>query len=130
MTGAARRFRREDGQTLVEFAVVAPLLIILLFGIVQFGLVFHQYLGLTDAVRAGARQAVIAHDVASATAAVQNATGDLDQSKLSVVVTPSSSDWASGTDVTVTATYPYSIDILGVVVKSGRFTSTMTERVE
>jgi hypothetical protein len=32
--------------------------------------------------------------------------------------------------VTVTASYPYSISILGMVVKSGNLTSTTTERVE
>jgi len=32
--------------------------------------------------------------------------------------------------VTVRATYPYSISLLGMVVKSGRLSSTTTERVE
>jgi hypothetical protein len=40
------------------------------------------------------------------------------------------SSWAPGEDVTVTATYPYSIDLLGLVVKSGFLSSTTTERVE
>jgi hypothetical protein len=38
--------------------------------------------------------------------------------------------FAQGGDVTVTATYPYSINLLGFVVKSGRLTSQTTERVE
>jgi hypothetical protein len=32
--------------------------------------------------------------------------------------------------VSVTATYPYSISLLGLVVKSGRLSSKTTERVE
>jgi hypothetical protein len=32
--------------------------------------------------------------------------------------------------VTVEATYPYSIDILGIVVKSGDLKSRTTERIE
>jgi hypothetical protein len=32
--------------------------------------------------------------------------------------------------VSVTATYPYSISLLGMVVKSGRLSSKTTERVE
>jgi hypothetical protein len=35
-----------------------------------------------------------------------------------------------GADVTVTATYPYKISLLGLVVKTGRLSSTTTERVE
>jgi hypothetical protein len=40
------------------------------------------------------------------------------------------SSFDRGSDVTVTASYPYSISLLGVVVKSGRITSKTTERVE
>jgi hypothetical protein len=45
------------------------------------------------------------------------------------VVTCSSS-WSAGSDVTVTATYPYSISLLGWVVASGNLSTTMKERVE
>jgi hypothetical protein len=43
---------------------------------------------------------------------------------------PPSSTWDSGADVTVTASYPYSISLLGIVVKSGQLSSKTTERVE
>ena len=39
---------------MTEFALVLPLLALLLFGVIQFGVFFHQYVTLTDAVRAGA----------------------------------------------------------------------------
>jgi Flp pilus assembly protein TadG len=52
---AGRRLRREDGQSLVEFAVVLPVLLMLVTGIIQFGLLFNKYLTLTDAVRTGAQ---------------------------------------------------------------------------
>ena len=38
--------KSEKGQSLVEFALVIPLLILLLFGIVDFGRIFHAYLTL------------------------------------------------------------------------------------
>ena len=38
--------------------------------------------------------------------------------------------WEQGADVTVTATYPYSISLLGVPLKNGLLKSTTTERVE
>ena len=40
------------------------------------------------------------------------------------------STWTHGSDVVVQATYPYSINLLGVVVASGQLTSATTERVE
>jgi hypothetical protein len=58
---------------------------------------------------------------------VRGSAADLDQSKLGVTVT---SSWQQGEDVTVSATYPYDISLLGFVVKSGNLTSTTTERVE
>lgn len=45
--------RNERGAALVEFAIVAPLLILLLFGIIEFGWIFGQF----NAVRHGAREA-------------------------------------------------------------------------
>jgi Flp pilus assembly protein TadG len=57
--GAGGRLRREDGQALVEFAIVVPLLLMLLTGIIQFGLVFNKYITLTDAARNGAQTLAI-----------------------------------------------------------------------
>ncbi len=47
--------RREDGQALVEFALVLPILLMLATAITSFGLVFYHYITITDAVRTGAR---------------------------------------------------------------------------
>jgi hypothetical protein len=49
--------RDERGQNLVEFALLLPILLILLMGIMQFGLIFNAYVTLNNAVREGARQA-------------------------------------------------------------------------
>ena len=129
MTRRART-RDENGQTMVEFAMILPVLLVVLLGIFQFGVTFKDYIALTDAVRAGARTAAVsrtsATPVADTTARVKSAT-DLSGSKVSVVVT---STWIHGDDVVVTAKYPYSINLLGVVVASGNLTSSTTERVE
>lgn len=125
----------ENGQALVEFALVAPLLFLILFGIVQFGIAFMHSIALTDAVRAGARQAAVsrtANDPVTATDnAVVGAASDLNSSTLSSRITVSTpGGWTSGASVTVTATYPYSINILGIVVASGDLHSATTERIE
>ena len=125
--------RGERGQTAVEFALVAPLLVVLLLGIIQFGIAFHNYVTITDAARAGARKAIVARFSGLSTTdiqqAVRDAASDLDQSQLGITV--SDPTWSTpGSDVTVTVTYPYSINLLGWVVKSGDLTSTMKERLE
>jgi Flp pilus assembly protein TadG len=120
---------------MAEFALVLPVLAILLFGVIQFGIAFNNYLAVTDAVRAGARQAAVARYLppgereATVEARVYAAADHLDTSKLDVTVS-ASDGWAPGSDVTVSASYPYSINLLGKVVKDGFLTSETTERVE
>jgi Flp pilus assembly protein TadG len=125
--------RDDHGQTAVEFALVLPLLCVLLFGIVQFGVVFHQYITVTDASRVAARKAAVSRHVgdsgASAEAAGATAATSLDEDLLGVDCT--SDDWTRpGSDVSCVVTYPYSIDVLGWVVASGTLTSETTERLE
>jgi Flp pilus assembly protein TadG len=116
---------------MTEFALVLPILALLLFGVIQFGMAFNNYITLTDAVRAGARKGAVSRRLsnpdAAVTTSVRDAATDLKSSDLQITV---NSTWAQGSDVTVTATYPYSIHLLGVVVKSGRLHSSTTERVE
>jgi Flp pilus assembly protein TadG len=123
--------KSERGQTMTEFALVLPLLVLLLFGVIQFGIAFNNHITLTDAVRAGARKGSVARHMTdpegAVEAQVQAAATDLKPGDLDVTVT---SSWEHGEDVTVTATYPYSISLLGLVVKSGELESKATERVE
>ena len=121
----------ETGQTMTEFAIILPVLVVLLFGIIQFGILFNNYMTLTDAVRAGAREGAVSRSDAdptgATTTAVRSSAADLNQSNLAVTV---NSPWQAGTDVTVTATYPWSISLLGWVVSGGTLQSKTTERVE
>ena len=116
---------------MVEFALVLPILCLLLFGVIQFGIVFNNYVDLTDAVRAGARKAAVSRQTAdptgTATQAVVSSAGDITINPAKVSVT---STWQPGDDVTVQAAYPYSISLLGIVVASGDLHSKTTERVE
>jgi Flp pilus assembly protein TadG len=49
------RSRRSGGQALVEFALVAPLFFVLIFGVIQFGVLFGGQIGLGNAAREVAR---------------------------------------------------------------------------
>lgn len=125
------QLRGEGGQATVEFALVLPLLLATVYAIFEFGTVFHNYLGLADAVRTGARVAIVSRSApdptAAATTAVVNAGSDLGLTSANVAV---SSTWQPGTDVTVTATYPYTLSLFGFSVTSGNLTSSTTMRVE
>ena len=127
----------ESGQTLVEFAALLPVLCLLLFGIIQFGVVFHDYITVTDASRVGARKAAVSRFVgdsgASAEAAARNAATNLDDDIVNApeFVTCEADDWdEAGSDVSCEVNYPYSIDVLGLVVADGTLTSVTTERLE
>jgi Flp pilus assembly protein TadG len=54
--GAARKSSRESGQALLELALVAPIIILLLMGLTQFALIFERQIGIENAVREGARR--------------------------------------------------------------------------
>ena len=61
--GTARQLRFDDrGASLVEFALVMPLLVLLLFGIIEFGYLFAQHLDVRHGAREGARMASVAYD--------------------------------------------------------------------
>jgi Flp pilus assembly protein TadG len=124
-------FKSEQGQSLTEFALALPVLALLLFAVIQFGIAFNNYVTLTDATRAGARKAAVSGKDPSpantCVTAIRSSAKDMNQSDLQPNCT---STWQPGADVTVTATYPYKISLLGLVVKTGRLSSTTTERVE
>lgn len=58
-----RRLRkREEGAAAVEFAIVATLLMLLVFGVIEFGLWIAQYESMSSAAREGARVAAVRGD--------------------------------------------------------------------
>jgi len=56
---AGAKRSRSRGQSLVEFAVSLPILLLILTGIFTFGIAFNNYLMLTDAVGVGGRQLAV-----------------------------------------------------------------------
>src|SRR2546423_4556015 len=123
-----KKLKNERGQTMTELALVLPILVVLVLAIAQFGVAFNNYVTLTDATRAGARTGAVSGNsstpASDCVTAVRNAATDLTAANLNVSC---SSSWTIGSDVTVTASYPYSISLLGWVVASGSLTTTMKE---
>jgi Flp pilus assembly protein TadG len=52
---SSRARRQVEGQALVEFALVVPLLALLLFAIIQYGFIFNAYIGVRHAAHVTAR---------------------------------------------------------------------------
>jgi Flp pilus assembly protein TadG len=154
--GAGRRLRREDGQALVEFAVVLPLLLILVTGIIQFGLVFNRYITLTDAVSSGAQTLALGR---SLTDACDPAVSQTLQSASAIGLTagqvtpsfPSSSDqcgtgtyvystsgntvatgnsWNQGDQATVTATQPFTLTVFGLGLFQLNLSSSASDAIQ
>jgi len=128
-----RTIKNEQGQTMVEFAFVLPILLVMLFGIMQFGVIFNNYVALTDAARAASRKGAVSRNASNPKGDCE-ATGyaagtNLKNPGTDFVLTCNSS-WDIGSDVTVTARYPYDIKLLDWVVTSGTLNTTMKERVE
>lgn len=68
-------WQRKDGQGLVEFAIAAPILLLLIIGLMEFGLILYDQHVITNASREGARYGIVArsprHTVDSITAVVE-----------------------------------------------------------
>ena len=128
-----KRLRREHGQTMVEFALTLPVLLMLVLGIAQLGVAFNHYIQLTDATRAGARFGApldcsgTCDRTDKVVSKVRASAANLDSAQVNVSVT---STWQPGTDLRVCASYPYAINLIGLVVSSGSLNSCTTERVE
>ncbi|HEX3031513.1 MAG TPA: TadE/TadG family type IV pilus assembly protein [Bacillota bacterium] len=99
----------EKGQALVEMALVAPILLLLVFGIVEFGRIFNTYLVVTNAAREGARAAVVGAVDTSIRDTVENAGSILDADRLTITISPDAAYRSRGTPLQVTVTYPVTI---------------------
>jgi Flp pilus assembly protein TadG len=104
------RMRSERGATAVEFAMIMPLLIVLVIGIAEFGRAFQVQGTLSAAAREGVRLMALQNDPAAARAAVRNAAASLDPgvTDAQIAITPASCpELNSGsTSVRLTIRYP------------------------
>jgi Flp pilus assembly protein TadG len=113
-----RRWRDERGAVAVEFALIAPVLILLLFGIVDYGLVFNAQLQVTGAAREAARTMAVGGDVASAQGAAIASTAALSPALTTSNVTFNVASCSPGTDVKATVAYdkPFITGLFGASI--------------
>ncbi len=136
-----------DGASAVEFALLAPILLMLAIGIAQFGIVLNEYIMLTDGVRNGARQLALSRGgttpYTTTVNQVRNSASNLTQSSITVTMTVNGTACATDTACqtalssalgqagAVTATYPCTLQVMGInYLPSCTLSSSTTEMIE
>ena len=110
---------RSRGQSLVEFALVVPVFLMIAFGTIDFGLAFDASMVITNAAREGAREGVTNPSTSAVTARVREVAGRLNNSALTITVACRTTSGAScsggvggattGNTLLVTVNYSYSM---------------------
>jgi Flp pilus assembly protein TadG len=79
MTSSLHRYRkRNDGAALVEMALVLPLLLLLVFGIIEFGFMFRAYQAVGSVAREAARAGSVGGDHAAIAGRITSASATYD----------------------------------------------------
>ncbi len=125
MSTARRLARADRGQALVEFALVAPVLLLLVVGIFEFGRAWNALQAVTDAAREGARAAVIADPLMtddSVRAVVRNALARASLDGAQAEITLTGVNALAGEPARVEVRYPFHFGFLkplGAVLGNG-----------
>lgn len=127
---ALRGLERSEGQATLEFVLVLPFIVTLVFVLIQMGLTFNTYIRVTDAAGAAARAAAVARfdGVADPCDAAKAAVStDLRQN----VSCAYPSGTAPGNPVQVTVKHDWKIELpLLPLSDNGVLQSSATERLE
>ena len=120
-----RSLHRQKGSELVEFAISATVLFLLLFGIIEFSVALFDKATLTNASREGARTGILfrpePRDLAAEDSAIEQAIRDYaeqylislgGEAQMDITIERSDVAMSPGSDVTVTVDYPYQYLVL------------------
>ena len=124
--------RDDSGQSLVEFAIVLPILLLILFAIFDFGKLFMTDLVLEEAARDAARYASIGASDTQIDQVIVRDCAVLQTSQLTIAINPVDTERVSGEPVTVSVSYPVTLDppLVAFVPSPLIITAVMTMRVE
>jgi Flp pilus assembly protein TadG len=125
----ARKRRFEAGTSVVEATIVLPLMLMLVFGIAEFGISYTRWNSLTNAVREGARAGVVFRSPCASgtvTSLVQTTVSDFADSSgidpANITTTVTGACGGTGSQLTVIATVPH--DYVAVAALAGFASST------
>lgn len=97
--------KNHKGQALVEFALMLPVLLLLVVGVMEFGLIINQYIVMAEAAREGARSAAVGSSNATIISVATTAANQVETGQLTVTISPSDTR-IRGDSVTVTVGRP------------------------
>lgn len=120
-----KRVFSQRGGSMVEFALILPILIILLFGIIEFGILIYNQQVLTNAAREGARRGIVQDTTRIQTSEINQTVQSYAANHLitlsatkptpAVTVTVNGSAGVCGAfadNLSVSVTYPYSFMVM------------------
>jgi len=117
MASIRSSWRSERGAELIEFALVAPILIFIIAGIIDFGMMFRTFEAVTNAAREGARVGVLPGynppDVQTRVNAYLTSSGLTGPRTTNVVNVPVATGAGTFTARAVTVNYTYQFAVLG-----------------
>lgn len=106
-----KNIKNQKGQALVEFALILPILLLLIMGIIQFGMVINAYLSIQNAAREGARAGIVGNTDLEVTTIMIATSPSLREEYLSITITPTEINRSAGEPLTVKVSYSYPIII-------------------
>lgn len=102
-----KRLTNESGQSLVEFAIILPILLLLIMGIIEFGLIMNSYLTIQNASREGARIGIVGAADSDIRNRIISDSPNLQTADLTINITPGEGSRSSGDTITVAIYYNY-----------------------
>ena len=102
-----RLITNEKGQSMVEFALIVPVLLLIIIGIIEFGFLFSGYLTLSNVSRESAISVSLGANDSNATLRAKDAAVNLVSEKVLVSITPNDLNRKQGDLVTIVITYEY-----------------------
>jgi Flp pilus assembly protein TadG len=119
---------------MIEFAVILPLFLLLLGGVVDFGIYMFQREQASSCVRTVARKASVRSETAKSIAEAPQCQKASSKSALTLTPDyPAYKTWGAGKNVTASINYQYTPIFLGMVIPGGismPVSATMTMRME
>ena len=129
-------FADQSGASAVEFAIILPLLVMFVFGIIEFSIMFYDKAVITNASREGARAGIVFADPRPDAAEIQSVVYNYTNNMLitfgspNLQVPPPTPCVNPGDELTVTVIYEYDFlilpDILAAFFSGGAFTDGST----
>jgi Flp pilus assembly protein TadG len=107
--------KRQDGAAAVEFALVLPLLLVILFGIIEFGMILYFQGVVASASREGARHGIVVSRPTDVEAWTETYSQDFLPSPGATADVAYGSSLA-GTPLTVTVNYDYSYIVIANLI--------------